>query len=242
VRVEAHDRPSHLDRVAWLDELTVWFEALSIEDHRVPVPTCPGWDVGNVIAHFAYGAILFWLVPSARQRFDHLDFGTIEHGLGDGGGVRLFPGAMRSLAAVLRSHDPAHPCASVVGRQEIGTVARLAATEVGMHRLDCEGALGRPRSMSTVQALDGLAFTTAVWWPTFAGQGDPPGGTLALVGDGQRYVAGTGPEVARITGSALDVLAAAWGRPASVAVEGDAAAATWWTTLTARTTLVAARH
>jgi uncharacterized protein (TIGR03083 family) len=240
--VEQDDRPSHLDRVAWLDELTAWFDALSTADHRVPVAACPGWDVGNVIAHIAYGAVLFWLVPSARPRFDHLDFGAIERGLGDGEGVRVFPGAMRSLIAVLRSHDPAHPCASVVGRQEIGTVAHLAATEVGMHRLDCEVALGRPRSMTPAQALDGLAFTTDTWWPTFARQGEPPGGTLVLISDGQHYVAGAGPEVARITGSAPDVLAAAWGRPATVAVEGDAEAATWWTTLTARTTAVPARH
>jgi uncharacterized protein (TIGR03083 family) len=240
--VEDADRPSHLDRVAWLDELTVWFEALSVEDHRVPVPTCPGWDVGNVIAHIAYGAILFWLVPSARQTFDHLDIGGIERGLGDGDGVRLFPGAMRSLAAVLRSHEPTAPCASVVGRQEIGTVAHLAATEVGMHRLDCEEALGRPRSMSTAQALNGLAFTTDTWWPTLAGQSERPDGALALVGDGRRFVAGTGPEVVQITGRAPEVLAAAWGRPAAVAIEGESAIATWWTTLTARTTAVKARH
>jgi uncharacterized protein (TIGR03083 family) len=241
-RVEHDDRPSHLDRVAWLDELTAWFDALSVDDHRVPVPTCPGWDVGNVIAHIAYGAILFWLVPSARPSFTHLDFKAIELGLGDGDGVRVFPGAMRSLAAVLRSHDPSDPCASAVGPQEIGTVAHLAVTEVGMHRLDCEGALGRPRSMSTAQALDGLAFTTQTWWPALAGQNGPPDGSLALVGDGARHVGGAGPEVARITGSAPEVLAAAWGRPAAVAVEGNTEAATWWTTLTARTTAVAVRH
>jgi uncharacterized protein (TIGR03083 family) len=233
---------SHLDRVGWLDELTAWFEAIPAHDHRVPVASCPGWDVGNVIAHIAYGAVLFWLVPSTHRSFAHLDLGAVERALGDGDGVRLFPGVMRSLAAVLRSHPPAAPCAVVVGLQQIGTLARLATTEIGVHRMDCEDALGRRRSMSPAQALDALAFTTDTWWPTFVGGREGPQGALALVGDGQRFVAGAGPPTATITGSALDVVAAAWGRSADVTIAGDAEVASWWTTLTERTTAVQVRH
>src|SRR5262245_9534935 len=119
--------------------------------------------------------------------------------------------------------------------QNFATLARLAATEVGIHRLDCEDSLGLPRSMTAGQALDGLAFTTDTWWPALA-RGEPPEGSVALVVDDHRFVAGRGAEVARIGGSAVAVLAAAWGRRAEVEVRGDGASAAWWTSLTARTT------
>jgi uncharacterized protein (TIGR03083 family) len=208
------------------------------------VPACPGWDVGNVVAHIAYGALLFWVVPT-NPALSAVDFGRLMAAAGDGHGVELFPGAMRALILVLRSHQPDDPSPAVVGEQRIASVTGLATTEVAVHLLDCQDALGRPRSMTAEHAVAAVAWTAEGWLPTFAAMaGAPPPGAvqLSVAGSGGRPIVGRGDVVAEVRGEPVEVLLHLWGRSSAVDVSGDADVVRWWAGLTARTTAVPARR
>jgi uncharacterized protein (TIGR03083 family) len=233
----------HRQRLAWLDSLIAGFEAIGPDDHARPVPACPGWDVRNVLAHIAYGALLFWVVPSTHPRLADVPFGRLSAVAGDGRGVELLPGALRALSLVLHSHRPDDPTAAVVGEQRFASLAGLVTTELAVHLLDCQEALGRPRSLPEDHAASALAWTVAVWLPIFAsleGAAAPPG-RVALVAGPEHHLLGAGEDVAEVRGRAVDVLLALWGRSAPGAVTGRADVVAHWTGLTARTTAVAAR-
>jgi hypothetical protein len=196
-----------------------------------------------VLAHIAYGALLFWVVPSTHATMAGVPFAAVASAAGDGRGVELLPGALHALSLVLHSHRPDDPTAVVIGEQRFASLAGLTTTELAVHLLDCQDALGRPRTLAAEHAASALAWTVDTWLPTFAAldRGPTPPGRMALVVGPDRHVLGAGDEVAELRGSAVDVLLALWGRSAVVDVEGDADVVAHWTGLTARTTAVPAR-
>jgi len=236
----------HRRRLGWLDELIAWFEGLQPSDLVHAVPACPGWTVNNVVAHIGYGAIIFWIVPATHGELDDADYTAAEAAAGDGNGAAVFSGALHTLSALLRSHHPADHAPVVIGPHTYGGLARLATTEMAVHRLDCQDALLRPRSMSNDHALDALAWTTETWLPELSAidPDPPPAGRVTMVCEltGDTFAVGRGDHVAQIAGSAVDLLMLIWGRPAPASVTGDQSAVEWWTGLTARTTAVEARH
>jgi uncharacterized protein (TIGR03083 family) len=237
---------SHARRLDWLEELVAWFENVEPSALALPVPACPGWTVNNVIAHIGYGAIIFWIVPATHTALDEADFAAAAAAAGDGNGAGVFAGSLHTLSALLRSHHPGDHAPVVIGPHTYGGLARLATTEMAVHRLDCQDALSQPRSMSADHALDALAWTIDTW---LAGLVDidsdpPPRGQVAIrcQPQGDTFTIGEGEPVATIAGTAVDLLMLLWGRPARASVTGDPTVVDWWTSLTARTTAVDARH
>lgn len=247
-RTAADDRALalHRRRLGWLDDLIAWFEGLRPSDLARAVPACPGWTVNNVVAHIGYGAIIFWIVPATHGALDDADYIAVEAAAGDGNGAAVFVGALHTLSALLRSHDPADHAPVVIGPHTYSGLSRLATTEMAVHRLDCQDALEPPRSMANEHALDALAWTTETWLAELRGmdQVPPPAGRVTMVCEpaGETFTIGEGDVVARMTGGAIDLLMLVWGRAAPASVTGDQTVVEWWTGLTARTTAVEARH
>ncbi|MDY7106662.1 MAG: maleylpyruvate isomerase family mycothiol-dependent enzyme [Actinomycetota bacterium] len=248
---------THEQRVDRLDGLIEFFEGLSDEDLRRPVPACPGWDIGNVVAHIGYAAMLVWIVPTTHAGWSTLDMGGLQRSMGDGRGAEVFPGVMRTLSLLLRSHSPDDPAVVVCGDQTWGGLARLATAEVAVHRLDCLEALGpAPKTdtamdtaMDSDHALDALDWTTSTWLPKLAPRAAPmPEGRLVLRAatrgedTSTEFEVGSGDEVASVEGAPLELLRYLWGRRVEVEPEGDLELAGSWRDLTPKTTRVDARH
>jgi uncharacterized protein (TIGR03083 family) len=226
--------------VEWLDALITGFEAFSPRDHDHPVPACPGWDIRNVLAHVAYGSLLFWVVPSTHSAMAGINFGDLFTAAGDGQGVRLLPGALRALSLIVRTHRADDAVPVVVGEQTFGNLAGLATTELAVHLLDCHDALGRPRPLTPPHASAAVAWTVEAWLPalTALDRVAVPAGRVEVM---PNTFLGTGDIVAELRGDPVEVLLHLWGRPATVEVAGDTDIIAYWTGLTARTTAVPGR-
>lgn len=225
-------------------------------DGTAPVPTCPGWDLRELVAHT--GAVHRWAAAMVRDAADHrYDRAAMDLGLpGDFAGYAdwLEEGAVQ-LAEALKGRDPDTEMWGWAGERprRARFWSRRQLHETVVHRADAEIALGIVPEVDEDVAADGVAefldvLPYARWRPLLA----------ELKGDGQTLAwrAETGPAwLVRLTpegfayersdapgGVAADVTAdvtvraettgdlmlALWGRREPAAVEGDAALLDWW--------------
>lgn len=131
--------------------------AVSAADLSVPVPTCPGWTIGRLIAHT--GVVHRWATEIVATRatapIDHraLDAGFPAEGAG--WAAWLAAGAA-PLVAALRSAGPDASVWTWGAAQRSGWWARRMLHETTVHRADAEIALGAVPAVDPVAAADGI--------------------------------------------------------------------------------------
>ena len=207
-------------------------EAVLARGWTAPVPGCPGWTLADLVWHLAEVQHFWaWVVrtratdpgayaPPVRRPDDELlGFGVAQSA---------------ELETVLAGADPAERVWTWAPRQDVGFVLRRQAVEAVVHTADVEQVLGDLRPIPPDVGLDGLDEWLEVMVPGALPQGPPAAAhpvVLHAVDAGAERVLFPGSRpvpVARLTGTAGDLLLAVWRRvPLEVlTVDGDGLQAT----------------
>ena len=156
------------------------------------VPSCPGWDLADLLAHT--GWVHRWMTHllslpegerTSRER-------AAAAGLPKVGSAQRPEGDLRSwlrdsadgLADALIATPPAKRMVTAFGEHQPSLLARRAAHETAMHRWDAESAIGPPLAdFEADLAADGVDELLGFWMPArfdhagFGGRGE----TIELV-------------------------------------------------------------
>ena len=203
--------------------------SIAVEDHGEAVPNCPGWSVGDVIRHVAWGGPRAWIALMEGDDWRAAGASALHERLP----VR---DALNELVDHLDARDPARRCNSFFGEGTYGDWGVHCSVELALHRCDVRAALGQSAELSTTEARDGLLWSQAMLEPMveFAGTDTPaPISVEPRVGDPIRL--GSGDPVAAASGNADDLVFWLWGRDrGGVEVTGDATATDGWASISGR--------
>jgi uncharacterized protein (TIGR03083 family) len=195
-------------------------------DLSAPVPSCPGWDVAEVIAHL--GSVHRRI--EQRVRTHDLEGQPIPVDAPESGPelAPWFEDGAEALVRTLAAADPEQAVWSWAGPnwQRATFWHRRMAQETAVHRWDAEDAQGRTRSIGSEVAADGIGEWMDVFTPledALPGNGervhlhrtDGPGGwTATLRPDDPPAVSHEHDEGAQITirAGASDLLLLLWRR------------------------------
>jgi uncharacterized protein (TIGR03083 family) len=129
-------------------------------DLTVPVPSCPGWNTGQLLRHI--GGVQRWADGIVRTRAvrpppdDYArDLSAYSHEDPAVVGPWLVEGAAR-LADTLRAAGPDAPMWTPVPSGAAAFYARRFTHETTMHRADATLALGAPFTVDPPVAVDGI--------------------------------------------------------------------------------------
>jgi len=199
---------------------------------RAPVPSCPEWDVADLVWHVAEVQHFWaWVVRTRATSPDGYPAPErpAETALAAYGAEQT-----RSLLDALRPADPTDAVWTWSAQQDVAFVLRRQAQEVTVHRVDAEQTLGEVGAVPAELGLDGLDEWLEVMVPDALPDGPPAGAEpvvfSAVDADAERTLfAGTAElPVATLTGDAGDLLLAVWRRVplTALTVDGDADRAT----------------
>ncbi len=212
------------------------------------VPSCPGWTVGDLVAHV--GRVHRWATTVVAER--HTEPVSVK-------GEPRAPGrpdllgwyrqGAADLLAALRGVDPGEPMWVWANAESTAAFwIRRQAQETAVHRWDAEAAAGAPGVIDPLLGVDGIDELLDVLLPTgrLGDLTDGAGETLHLHATDTagewliRFDAG-GPVVTRghakgnaaARGPAGELLLLLWGRrrPAELEVLGDVALVEHWQAL-----------
>ncbi|GAA2091094.1 maleylpyruvate isomerase family mycothiol-dependent enzyme [Kitasatospora saccharophila] len=182
-------------------------------DPGAQVPSCPGWTLVDLLDHLA-GVHLFWAAAvTAGAGFTPVA-PELAEGLAFGEALARAEEATEALLAALREAGPDRACWTWWSSDEVASdsraVARHQVQEVAVHAHDAELAVGAPRPVPAVAALDGLDEFPALYW----GSADPwphgPATVRLRAAEGlERTVElapGAAPELLELTGTASELL------------------------------------
>jgi uncharacterized protein (TIGR03083 family) len=189
-------------------------------DLAAPVPSCPGWSVGGLVAHL--GGTHLWAERCVRLGDPHLP--EVEAPTTDRAELAVwYRGCADRLVTTLRSTSPDAPCWTFGPRpREAQFWFRRQAHELAVHRWDLGTALGRDLGYPAGLAADGVDEVVTLFFPRQVRlQRIPPlarsltvavddGPTWTLHGDGTGEP--TGPADAAVTGPAEALVLLLWGR------------------------------
>ncbi|MFW3171241.1 maleylpyruvate isomerase family mycothiol-dependent enzyme [Geodermatophilus sp. CPCC 206100] len=194
---------------------------------RARVPGCPGWTLADLVWHLA-AVQHFWTWVVRTRAADpstyveparHPDDELLGYGLAQSA----------ELETVLAGADPAERVWTWAPRQDVGFVLRRQTHEAVVHTVDVEQVRGDVRPIPAAVGLDGLDEWLEVVVPGVFPDGPPetahPVVFHAVDADAERTLfPGSRPfPIAALTGTAGDLLLAAWRRvPLEVlTVDGD---------------------
>jgi uncharacterized protein (TIGR03083 family) len=230
---------------------------LSADGHRLsevaegnlgrPAPTCPGWDVDEVVRHTGevYHHKIACTMLGRRPADDEY-----EHGPGDGLDLLdWFDGALSALIDTLSARSPESTAYTwYPPEQDVGFWMRRMAQETAIHRVDAEAAADDITSIDDDLAVDGVDEVLDLF--ARFGVGDDPSEDVSAW-DGRSWLVRTGPRAwhldvrasdpdgqirlrrdsgpadAVVTGEPSELLLWLWGRrpDAAVSVQGTSASA-----------------
>ena len=198
------------------------------------LPSCPDWDVADLIAHT--GRVHRWVTEivttRATERVSRV--GILAPTTDDL--VPWFDEGVRDLVETLRATDPAEPVWSWSSEQTVGFWRRRMAVETTIHRWDAESATGDPGPIDADLAADAIDEFLDVYLPSEEAPLPPGGGSIHLHrtdGDGEwvltleadavRIDRGHGHADVAVRGSAEELLLLLWRRitPDRVEVLGE---------------------
>lgn len=228
------------EHIDWLEDNIDRFEQLPMSSFDVAVPSCPGWDVEQVMNHLTFGLGLCYphgltADPDAAQEQIFAAVQWPDHMPSGDQARAAFARHMSECAATFRATDPLRACATYAGPGQAGFWFRRAAVETTLHRMDVANALGIPRTpLAADRAIDAVTETIDFALPLAALLVGPPTASLAIMVDGwsQPRQLGDGSASAELRGTGETVLSALWGRDSqSVALTGDTEVADSWMNL-----------
>jgi len=204
-----------------------------------PVPTCPGWTLGEVLRHVGsvYRVTRRWITDGRRPEHWQRKPGP-QQSLEE-----YFREGRDELVAELSAHDADELAPTWwPADRSYGFWRRRMAHETTIHRIDAEGAAGREASkISEDVALDGIDEALTLWFGQrlpLLGLSGTRTGSVGVRTEGHNWIARAGPsetvawrcsaeEAQRaddlITGKPDKVYRWLWGRagPTAVTVSGD---------------------
>ncbi|HEY8216799.1 MAG TPA: maleylpyruvate isomerase family mycothiol-dependent enzyme, partial [Acidimicrobiia bacterium] len=146
-----------LDPAAYLaairDNARVLVDAAEAAGLDARVPTCPDWDVAELLAHI--GRVHRWAASNTTRSPDAgyaAPDVEIPPPRGRAAWVRV--GAAELVAALERPADD--PAWTWMAPSTIGFWQRRQAHETAMHRVDAESATGAPQPIDAALAADGI--------------------------------------------------------------------------------------
>jgi uncharacterized protein (TIGR03083 family) len=220
--------------------------AIAGADPAARVPSCPDWDLRELVAHL--GRVQrFW--AGVIRRGEDVEPQDPDESLRPGAGddlVAWFRAGTEELLAAVAEAPPGRPAWTWwEAPRSAGAIARHQVQEAAVHRWDAEVAAGRAPSpldpAVAADALDEFLHISAVelqrWTPWTGGSGvvelaptDVAGTRWAVLGDGGPVPATEvpGPPDATLAAPASDLLLLLYRRVplAGVTVTGDEALAT----------------
>ena len=124
---------------------------------QTPVPTCPGWDLAQLVKHT--GVVHRWATATVVTRAtDRLDSTTLDVGLPESpaGYPTWLAAGSAPLLAALREAGPDAPVWSWAASTGSRWWARRMLHETAVHRADAELSLGIEPDFSPAAAADGV--------------------------------------------------------------------------------------
>jgi uncharacterized protein (TIGR03083 family) len=194
---------------------------------RARVPACPEWDLADLVWHLGEVQHFWaWIVGTRAPSPE----GYAQPVRPADDALLAWAGEQsRNLWNALTHADPAEPVWTWARQQDVAFVLRRQAQEAVVHTADVELVAEDLRPIPPEVGLDGIDEWLEVFVPSALPQGPPasahPVVLHAVDADAERTLfAGTRPfPVAALTGTAGDLLLAAWRRvPVEVlTVDGD---------------------
>ncbi|WP_375423155.1 maleylpyruvate isomerase family mycothiol-dependent enzyme [uncultured Friedmanniella sp.] len=147
-----------LDRLWHLGVESARFRAVlqdAAPDARVP--TCPDWDVADLVWHLTE-VQYFWAAVVRQQQtdLDRVDTENLTRPVKYRELLRLSDRCTRDLVAVLRRTPPGTPVWTWAEDQSAGFVLRRQAHEALIHRVDAECVTDERSGMDPTLAADGV--------------------------------------------------------------------------------------
>jgi uncharacterized protein (TIGR03083 family) len=202
-------------------------EAVLSHGWAAPVPGCPGWRLADLVWHLA-AVQHFWAWVVHTRAADPAAFvDPLRHPDDELLGWSAAQSA--ALETALAGADPTERVWTWAPQKDIAFVLRRQAHEAVVHTVDVEQVLGDVRPIPPAVGLDGLDEWLEVMVPGALPDGPPPEAHPlvfhAVDADAERTLfPGSRPfPIATLTGTAGDLLLAAWRRvPLEVlTVDGD---------------------
>ncbi|MFN8195155.1 MAG: maleylpyruvate isomerase N-terminal domain-containing protein [Nocardioidaceae bacterium] len=158
------------------DESARFRAVLADCDPAGPVPTCPAWDVGDLLWHLTEVQRFWAAVVAQRPAAPSEEEGSGERPRSFDELLAAFDGASASLAAALETADPTDSAWTWAEEQTVGFIMRRQALEALVHRLDAEVAAGVEQfsEIDALLAADGVDEVLDVMYG-----GCPPWGTFS---------------------------------------------------------------
>jgi uncharacterized protein (TIGR03083 family) len=207
-------------------------------DPDIPVPTCPGWTVQQLVQHV--GRVFAMVIRVLQTADPQSPPGRVEPAPGET--FAIFDHQLASMLELLAVTDPATPVwhFTPTAPKTAAFWSRRMAHEVTVHRIDMQTAAGTNSVVDPDFAADGIdeVLTRLIQRPTDAwAVGTHAGTVLYHAADAGRawtvrLVPGQLPQTlaeavtepdASIIGLADAVYRAAWGRPSGAVISGDRA-------------------
>ncbi len=207
-----------------------------------PVPTCPGWQVRDLVRHvsgvhrWATAYVTTGLLRATTKEEDARYFGPAP----DDDLLAWFHAGHAALVSALVAADPATPCWTFLAAPTpLAFWARRQAHETAIHRVDAEAAAGAVSPCEAEFAADGIDELVNGFFNRPFGRlvADPPvslavtavdtrdAWTIRIEADRRVVSSGAGDADCTITGAASDLYLLLWNRlspaDAAVDVEGD---------------------
>jgi uncharacterized protein (TIGR03083 family) len=233
-----------------LTELREHGEAMAAAAERAgpdaPVPTCPGWQVRDLVAHL--GQVHRWAasyVGTGRTKPPD-DESKLAVAPGDDELVPWFRDGHAALVSTLADASPDVQCWSFLpAPSPLAFWARRQAHETAIHRVDAETAAGGTVTFSEALAVDGIDELLLGFFARSGGRlvSDPPvslalqpsdragtGWTVTIGPDSRDTVRGVTDATCVVAGSASDLYQLLWNRRAAgdLSVTGDRAVLELW--------------
>ena len=146
------DYATHCDR---LEEEGGRLVALTADTSlELPVPTCPGWNVLDLLAHlgFVHRRAQYWVRVRAQERLSpkvmNLSRGPVS--------APWMAEGIAELLETLRASDPDEPMWAWGADQHVRYWARRLLHETLIHRTDLEGARGETSAVDDDLAIDAI--------------------------------------------------------------------------------------
>lgn len=216
---------THKQRLAAAREAIHYISSRSPEEMATLVPNCPGWSVYNTIVHIGrVGVAWHAMIDAAPEDPESRNRG---YAAGEARGSGHPPEVLASWAldavdALEDDVDRRCYFSMAGGEGTVGLWAWHAASELGVHRLDVEHALGETYTISDELAVDALNYTCEFFLPAMARAADanPVGIDVVATRDDTTIATtavrtGASGDAASttVTGAPVDLLLALWGRP-----------------------------